>query len=615
MNLESFYPTSPKTIAKLINDDSISYYKDKLILDACAGTGNLADYIVDKIQYNKAKPYSFVKGTISGNIFTAEHDEFYQSSEGKIFYLICGETVVRSYVAKYIDYKTIVLSQFFPDGFYEGFKGDDVSTFNIHTIEIEPNFQFALKGKGYKLVHNDWLNFDTYTSYDLIIANFPFSIGDKCLDKALQLIERNGGSLHCIVNAETIKNLCTALRQSIYDKLISHNAVIEFYEDEFVDSDRPTSVEIAIIKVSVAAEHKKSFLLDNYEKSEKQYFAEEFQPQELVSGNYIEEAVASYKKECELGVKLIKEWEALKPYIRQEISRPEDDSKASPILELKVAHARYSSRSTDDLINSYLEEVRNKYWSILIREPRFTANFTSNIVSELDRRLTELRQYDFSIFNIHQLNEDLIKQVNSGIENAILKMFDEFSNKYHWRDDPDVTNTYLYDGWKTNKSWKINKKIILPMNGISANYNGSYSWDYYIKEKMRDIVQVMYYLSEDKKDIKSTLINQMYWAEQTQSFNLDLHWIKVKFYKKRTAHITFLDEKLLEKFNIFGSQKKGWLPPSHGKAKYEDMSIEEQEIITNFYGTAEKYHEILDKKDYYLSGVNLLQLTDGNSEN
>ena len=42
----------------------------------------------------------------------------------------------------------------------------------------------------------------------------------------------------------------------------------------------------------------------------------------------------------------------------------------------------------------------------------------------------------------------------------MLKIFDEFSIKYNYSDF--ATNIHYYNGWKTNKAYKINKKVILP---------------------------------------------------------------------------------------------------------------------------------------------------------
>lgn len=70
-----------------------------------------------------------------------------------------------------------------------------------------------------------------------------------------------------------------------------------------------------------------------------------------------------------------------------------------------------------------------------------------------------------------------------------------------------------------------------------------------------------------------------------------------------TCHIVFKDEKLLKKFNLYGAQKKGWLPPSYGKKTYEEMETEEKAVVDEFEGKAE-YEKTLQNKDFYLVDEN-----------
>lgn len=67
-------------------------------------------------------------------------------------------------------------------------------------------------------------------------------------------------------------------------------------------------------------------------------------------------------------------------------------------------------------------------------------------------------------------------------------------------------------------------------------------------------------------------------------------------------HIKFHPEtmKLIDRFNIFAAQKRGWLPPSYGKAAYSNMSVEEQAVIDSFQGE-KAYQEVMANKQYYLA--------------
>src|SRR5574342_1035348 len=53
--------------------------------------------------------------------------------------------------------------------------------YDIDTIELDRNLQAIIKSKGFRLIGDDFLNFSTYKRYDCVIANFPFSVGDKHL--------------------------------------------------------------------------------------------------------------------------------------------------------------------------------------------------------------------------------------------------------------------------------------------------------------------------------------------------------------------------------------------------------------------------------------------------
>ena len=68
--------------------------------------------------------------------------------------------------------------------------------------------------------------------------------------KALEM-QQNGGSILCILNAETIRNPYTNRRKDLCRKLDELNAQIEYFEDEFVSAENPCGVEIAVIKVCI----------------------------------------------------------------------------------------------------------------------------------------------------------------------------------------------------------------------------------------------------------------------------------------------------------------------------------------------------------------------------
>lgn len=470
---------------------------------------------------------------------------------------------------------------------------------DIDTIEIDTDLQHILRGKEYKVVHDNFLTFESRKHYNFIIANFPFSEGDKHLAKALSILEKTGGELRCLVNAETIKNPFSNLRNALLTKLEDLGAEIEYLTDEFITAERPTAVEVALIKVKIEVPQPFSFILSDLRKSQTINDLETAQ-QELVETDFLKSIVARFNVECDLGIKLINEYKAMQPYIQDRLQK--EDS-ARPLLQLKV------EGTSNNVVNNFLRGVRKKYWEALINDPRFNNQYTSNILTELSRKLEELKDYDFSVFNIRELQKDLSSKVVNGIEAAILKLFDTFSRE-HAYGDTFGTNIHYYNGWKTNKAHKVNHKIIIPMYGLSTNWSGGTKLEYNMQEKLQDMVKVFNYLSEDKLDVPQLVGSCIYNANNNQNFNLDLRYLQLKLYKKGTCHIKFTNQALLDKFNIFGGQRKNWLPPSYGKATYNDMSKEEQQVIDEFQGK-EEYAKVMENASFYLTDISTLLLNAG----
>lgn len=472
---------------------------------------------------------------------------------------------------------------------------------NIDVVEIEKDLQLILKGKGYNLVFDDFLNFNTLKRYDLIIANFPFSDGDKHLRKALELI-RDGGNLVCLVNAETIKNPYTNLRKEIINILEKYEASIEYLQDQFINAERKTGVEVALIKVSIE-EKKSTIILDKLKESQDIKVNDNIDTS-IIDNNPIKSLISRFNFELNVGIKIIEEYFSLKPFITNDLK---SDYKR-PILELSVEDEKYGSETKHGCINKYAEKLRIKYWKLLMRNENFTKNFTSNLLRDLENKLEELKNFDFNEFNISQLEQELNLKINTNIEDTILKLFDEFSYQHSYSDEYNK-NIHYFNGWKTNKAHLINNKVIIPFYAWSGSFEKRFD-EYQTSQKINDIVKVFNYLANEVSDVLQLVGSRTREANQLNVYKeINYHYFTATFYKKGTCHIKFLDQKLLDKFNIFGCQKKGWLPPSYAKKRYNDMTEEEKTSIDEFQGK-DKYEEVMNDKDYYLTEFNNQLLLD-----
>jgi hypothetical protein len=412
----------------------------------------------------------------------------------------------------------------------------------VDVIEINQDLQHILRGKGYNLIHDDFLTFRTNKHYQLIVANFPFSDGDKHLQRAIDLVETYGGTLICLVNAETLRNPYTKLRQAIKTKLDTHAATIEYLPCEFEQAERQTTVEVALIRLTIPHEPRPSILLENLQQAETHH-TQEHASTGIVEADFITSLVRRFDLECRAGIRLIEEYEALTPLMLKRIEKgDETDKYNSPALKLEVEGA---NEYHGNYVNAYLRAMRYKYWSVLLSDNRFQAFYTSNVTEDLSRQLDTLKECDFSLFNIRQLESDLRRNLLGGVEKAILDMFDEFSGKHAWSEELTGGNIHYYDGWKSNKAHKINNKIVLPVNGFRSwgGKTDNKLDTYYIQKRLADIVKVFNYLAGDLTGGIDTMVDSSVKNANAVAIfrNLNLHYFTATFYKKGTCHITFKD--------------------------------------------------------------------------
>jgi hypothetical protein len=326
----------------------------------------------------------------------------------------------------------------------------------------------------------------------------------------------------------------------------------------------------------------------------------------LVDNDTVKGAVQRYEFEVQAGLQLIQEFRAISPYLMDSLSEKELYSRC--ILKLVFSDCDRYKSTLDE--NEFIRRVRLKYWKALFDNNDFCGLLTSNLRSDYRANVRKLADYDFSLYNIYTLRLEMSQSMVKGVEETIIALFDELSHKHYWDKDTSQ-NIHYYNGWKTNSAYKINKKVIIPLNGFR---DLAYSWggqdidDYKVIQKLGDIEKVFNYLdggiTEEVDIVRALKKAQAHGITQ----KIPLKYFRVTFYKKGTCHIEFDNLELLKKFNIFGSRKKGWLPPSYGKAKYSDLSQAEKEVVDSFDGGEVEYNKMMLNCDYYLFDANKMPL-------
>lgn len=585
---KGFYPTPPEVADLLL--EGIEFEKSPVVLEPSAGTGNIVHAVLKKFYESR---YRYCDAKI--NVDCVEIDPHLRSV---LRYEYMGEKEKDLWKQKKAleDKKTYDRDR----NQYRELNYHDSALLKSVTEEIK-----VLQSGDIRIVHDNFLDFDTFKQYDVIVMNPPFTDGDAHLLKAIQLQSRSGGIIRCILNAETIRNPFTNRRRLLQKQLLDMNAEVTFHQNAFSDGERKTDVEIAIVKIEIPAVKQESAIFDRLKKA---YSIDEptADVHDMTVSDFMEQIVSLYKVECNAGIDLIREYAAMKPYILGSFEK--DEHYNYPTLTLCVGEPGRLSRGTVPNVNDYLRLVRSKYWQALFTNKEFIGRLTSNLREKYMGKIEQLANYDFTLFNIQSIAAEMNAEMGKGIEDTIVALFDKMTEQHAWYPET-AKNVHYYNGWKTNKVHKINSKVILPIYGVFATYAWT-SETFRVAEAERtiaDIEKVFDYLDGDMTAPVSLHGALQRACEEGRTRNIQCKYFDVTLYKKGTMHIRFHNQELVDRFNIYCCRKKNWLPPNYGNVAYSDMSQEEQAVVDGFHGDgtsgagAKDYAKVLERKQYYLS--------------
>lgn len=469
------------------------------------------------------------------------------------------------------------------------------SSYNISAIEIDNNCRNQLLLKNINVIDSDFLAYNGLEQFDLIIANFPFSDGDKHLHKAIDVLF--SGQIVCLLNAETIKNPYTNNRKELIQKLNNLGASIEYIENAFIDADRKTGVETALIYI------------EKYQKVETEIFNDMTSSEDEFEDLKESNAVATRDNITNIVLKYNQDKEAITNQIMDFYKNFKKVSKYLTLAVIGEDIQRHSSsvrQETKDLtdlmkskLNYFATKLKRDYWLEAMKLNEISSKLTSKKKRELSSKLNQYANMDFTENNIKIFIENLIAEYPKMIDEAIEEMFDKFTH-YAFRDGRNQNNEYsknihLFNGWKTNTAYKVNKKIILPFSRDYGNSLYSEKQDF-----LNDIDMVFNYFDNNKMENNLLEYTEPYGyktlvsTKQTgaiveghivQGITKDIktRYFTITFYLKGTVHLVFNDLDMLRRFNVFVGKRRNYLPSDYGYTEKQNFKD---------FETAKEYKQI-----------------------
>lgn len=458
---------------------------------------------------------------------------------------------------------------------------------DFHCIELNPERAATLKGNDFNVIWDDFLTFNPLMPYTTIIMNPPFHDGAKHLQKALNILA-DGGEIACILNAETIKNPYTNERKTLIQQLEdAEDYNVEFIQSAFEDTD----VEIALVYVKKKAAAVKCATFDGFKKS---IVAERVQAdsQALIHYGEIPALIDCYRAEVKTALLLFDEIQNYNQICTHE--------RYNEIFKIELnSHGRGHA--------GIVRAINYNYWYKLLHSAELDRLLTVAASKEYSSKLREMEEYEFNERNILQLKADLVKNLFGSVDDAIMKVWHNFTSRFSLAEYSK--NIHYYSGWKTNNAFKCNRKVIIPL----------YAFDYWhheidlmrVREELADIEKAMNYLDcgrTESHDMAATLQTA---KTQGKTRAIDTKFFTVDVYKKGTCHLTFKDMNLLKKFNLYCGRKLNWLPDDYGYKPYESLDVEERAVVDSFEGRDSYKHTFNNRSFFLPTDFTPLMLTSG----
>lgn len=427
---------------------------------------------------------------------------------------------------------------------------------DIDAIESDTRLSDILLSKNIDVVWDDFLTFETYKEYDFIVMNPPFSNGVDHALKAIELAEEQVG--HCVIymilNKQTIDNAYSNKRKELLQKLEEHNADIRYVKGGFVDAERKTDVEVALITVSVLAANNGKSIYDkinfNFTSSEvnelETALSVNVKDNELQEKlNDIERLVLEYETACRLTketYQALKDKSSFFSYIGQVNKR--DGEVITPFSY--VIQNDYSAKD----VNKELDRLRRAYWQLILDTDDFKKMLTNEAKDKLNRQLEASNEMEINLTNIKMLLMALGANQRDILIDSVVSMFEKVT-RYHM--NQYSSNIHYYNGWKTNNAYKINKKIIIPISYKFDEWDFADTYeqiDFNVKNYIDDIVKAFKLIDSSVSDEFKKI--------SRREFENEL--LRFRMFNNGNIHIWFKDLHLLDKLNYLCGSHFNWIP-------------------------------------------------------
>ena len=437
----------------------------------------------------------------------------------------------------------------------------------VHCIEIEPELQAAIRGKGYPLVGTDFLTFWPDEKYDLILMNPPFANGDAHLLHAWEILDH--GDIVCLLNEQTLLSPCTANRKLLATVIEAHGEVEHLGSCFAEDAFRKTQVRVSLVHLHKKREEPKfSFEVGSDEEGAAVFSDGSRFESEVATRDTVGNLVAQYGRCRELFVRIAHLAQELAHYAGP-LGTDGGETVGETLKELM--RQKPTRRAQEDAYNRFVRSLKKSAWREVLRLTDVRNLASHGVQKEIDRILESNERMAFSEENVYALVESIFLNRGAILQQCVVEAFDLMTRYYD-------ENRVHVEGWKTNDAWKVNRRVVLP-RVVSVTFSGSGYLSYgNSRQNLNDIDRAMAFLEGKKlESVPRTAVCALeeHFKECGDDFSgvlFESTYFEMRCYKKGTLHMYFKDKGLWERFNLTAARGKNWLPDDVKAREREDRT-------------------------------------------
>ena len=445
------------------------------------------------------------------------------------------------------------------------YAGDKAKS-SLYAFELNPDLSSTLRGKGYRILGDDFLQGNGGgMDFDLIIMNPPFSDCERHFLHAWEILK--DGDLVCILPESVFENPYSEQRKLIQKILVDNKGSTEHLGRAFHDAERKTDVSVCLTKVA----KKGKGILDNLfsgkdfcNKSVDNSLSDiDGITNGLIKADAIDAFVDTYEataREFQEAFKAVARLSYYGKVFGNHMGETNYNGEKGfrsvqeafcQLLEKFRFGTDSEKKGYRNISNDFMDELRRAAWNTICEKTKLDHLMTSSVKTEFRKFQKEQGSVEFSSKNIHKLLDTLMASTVQIGEGAIIEAFDLIT-KYH------AENRLHVEGWKTNDSWKVNRKFILP-NVIDYSF-GSPKLKYNAGNDLGNIDRGLCFATGKvyRSIQKTTVVLED--ACKAKKALVQSEFFDIRYFRKGTAHFTFRDTDVWEKFNTIACKGKKWLP-------------------------------------------------------